>query len=327
MISFIISIYNIGKYLEECLNSITDCKQLMDICEVILIDDASPDNSSEVYEPFLKKYTNFKLIKYPQNKGLALGRNDGLKMATKKYVYFIDGDDFIYPEVVLKMLDLCEKYGHDFVVSNNHRFNEFTKTFEDNFVRIPFITSMTEDIPFTTLQQTPLFVYETTVWNKVISKKFLQEHNIQDIPYDSYYEDYYFSLLIMLNARTFGYINDVGYCWRINPTSITCNEQDIRKGKDRLKMINEIFPHILNSKENIKNLGLFRIYNLDIPLVLRFINKYPPSFVDEFMETVYPWLLQTPKEFLIIQPSYYQEVYQSILNQDKTNFKRLIKVL
>ena len=53
MISFIVPIYNVEPYLEECLTSITDCEELMSICEVILVDDKSPDNCKEIYSKFL----------------------------------------------------------------------------------------------------------------------------------------------------------------------------------------------------------------------------------------------------------------------------------
>lgn len=91
-ISLIIPIFNVEKFIPDCLNSLLS--QDIDIkdYEIICIDDGSLDQSSQVVAKYQNQYNNIKLINI-QNSGVSNARNIGLKAATGKYVWFIDPDD------------------------------------------------------------------------------------------------------------------------------------------------------------------------------------------------------------------------------------------
>lgn len=91
-ISVIIPIYNVEKYLRECLDSIVN-QTLKDV-EVICVDDGSPDHSAEIASEYVAKYSNFKLI-HKENGGLSSARNAGLDIAHGQYIYFLDSDDYL----------------------------------------------------------------------------------------------------------------------------------------------------------------------------------------------------------------------------------------
>ncbi len=102
IVSIIIPIYNVEKYLERCLDSVS--KQTYTNIEVLLIDDCSTDSSANI----AKKYTNndkrFKYIKCVKNKGASSARNKGIKNAVGDYICFVDSDDWVSEYYVEKLL-------------------------------------------------------------------------------------------------------------------------------------------------------------------------------------------------------------------------------
>lgn len=92
LLSFIIPVYNVEKYLGECLDSILS--QATDECELILVDDGSTDLSGEICDDYQKTHQKITVI-HQENKGLSSARNIGLLKAKGKYVAFFDSDDKI----------------------------------------------------------------------------------------------------------------------------------------------------------------------------------------------------------------------------------------
>ena len=92
-VTVIIPVYNTAPYLAECINSIIN-QTLKDI-EIICIDDASTDNSLEIIREFAKKDKRIKIIAHMKNKHQGGARNSGLDIATGKYIWFIDADDYV----------------------------------------------------------------------------------------------------------------------------------------------------------------------------------------------------------------------------------------
>ena len=112
-VSVIIPVYNVEKYLRECLDSIIN--QTMKDLEIICVDDGSSDNSLEILEEYAKKDSRIKIISQ-SNQGLSCARNIALDNARGKYIYFIDSDDFLelnglkemYQQAEFKDLDLLK---------------------------------------------------------------------------------------------------------------------------------------------------------------------------------------------------------------------------
>lgn len=113
LVSIIVPVYNVEKYLRECLESIL--KQTYKELDVILIDDGSQDNSGRICDEYAKKYNIFKVI-HKKNEGLGRARNTGLDFISGNYVIFLDSDDYIdsdYVEVLMNKLidqsvDMCK---------------------------------------------------------------------------------------------------------------------------------------------------------------------------------------------------------------------------
>lgn len=92
-ISIIIPVYNSSSYLERCLQSVAD-QDLKEI-EILVIDDASTDNSLEILKDFVKRDERIILETFERNQGQATARNWGIKQARGEYILFVDSDDFM----------------------------------------------------------------------------------------------------------------------------------------------------------------------------------------------------------------------------------------
>ena len=101
MISVIVPIYNVEKYVNKCVGSIVN--QTYTNLEIILVDDGSPDRCPEICDEWAKKDSRIKVI-HKKNGGLSDARNAGMKIASGDYIAFVDSDDWIAPEMYERLL-------------------------------------------------------------------------------------------------------------------------------------------------------------------------------------------------------------------------------
>lgn len=110
LISFIVPVFNIEKYLPYCIESILE--QTSDQCEIILVDDGSTDNSGKICDDYKQK-SKIVTVVHQKNFGLAVARNIGMSYAKGKYIAFVDGDDYIAENCVKKIINWAEKSNAD----------------------------------------------------------------------------------------------------------------------------------------------------------------------------------------------------------------------
>ena len=94
--SIIVPIYNVEKYLTECLQSVL--KQSYQYYEIICINDASTDNSYDILLKYAKNNKKIIVINNKKNRGLSYCRNQGIEKAKGDYILFVDSDDYISSE-------------------------------------------------------------------------------------------------------------------------------------------------------------------------------------------------------------------------------------
>ncbi|HEB9324507.1 TPA: glycosyltransferase family 2 protein [Campylobacter jejuni] len=92
-ISIIIPIYNVEKYLDECLKSVIN--QSYKDLDIILADDSSTDNGLNIAKEYAKKDARIKIIHNEKNLGLLRARYEGVKVANSLYIMFLDPDDYL----------------------------------------------------------------------------------------------------------------------------------------------------------------------------------------------------------------------------------------
>ena len=112
LISIIVPIYNVSKYLDKCISSII--KQTYKKMDIILIDDGSTDDSSELCDKYQKRDNRIRVV-HKSNEGLIQARKDGIKLANGNYIMYIDGDDFIDSNYVENMMLYTETKAYDLV--------------------------------------------------------------------------------------------------------------------------------------------------------------------------------------------------------------------
>lgn len=119
LVSIIVPTYNVERYIEECIDSLLN--QTYQPIEIIVIDDGSKD--ATLY--LLKQYQDqIQLISHTVNKGQGARRNEGLKKASGKYIYFVDSDDWIEKQTVEAAVSQLEKTGADLVRFNARAFHD-----------------------------------------------------------------------------------------------------------------------------------------------------------------------------------------------------------
>ena len=127
LISVIVPVYNVEKYLKKCVNSITS--QTYENLEILLVDDGSTDSSGQICNEFEKNDARIKVI-HKKNGGLSDARNAGLDRAKGQYYAFIDSDDYIQDNTIEIMLNAVKKNKSEIAICNMIRFLEEGETLQ-----------------------------------------------------------------------------------------------------------------------------------------------------------------------------------------------------
>lgn len=105
-LSLVIPMYNVELYIEKCLNSCINQDLSSNEYEIIIVNDGSKDTSLSRAEAIARKHNNIKIISQ-ENGGLSSARNTGLKNAKGEYIWFIDSDDWIEPNVLKNLYQIA----------------------------------------------------------------------------------------------------------------------------------------------------------------------------------------------------------------------------
>lgn len=220
-------IFNAEKYIERSFKSILNQTMDLDDIEVIMVDDCSTDgNTKRIVEEYSNRYSNFKAIYHEKNSGgCAMPRNSGLKIASGKYIMFLDPDDEYAPDMCETLFNKIEEKNVD-IVKCNHEMVYPT------FSRLDYVYD--ESINELELNcNTDLPPDKVSVCNVIHRKEFLDKNNIQFESLKNA-EDILFSLTEFLNTDKMIYLNNYhGYKYYFNePIS-----HSMRPTKDNLDAV------------------------------------------------------------------------------------------
>lgn len=124
LVSIIIPVYNVEKYLSKCLDSVIN--QTYYNLEIILVDDGSTDSSGKICDEYMHSDKRVKVV-HQKNGGLSNARNTGLNIFDGKYVTFIDSDDFVEQTYIERLYQIIQKSEADIAVVSFELFYEFQK--------------------------------------------------------------------------------------------------------------------------------------------------------------------------------------------------------
>ena len=131
LISVIVPVYNVEKYLDACVESIVN--QTYKELEIILVDDGSPDRCPEMCDEWAKKDSRIKVI-HKENGGGAQARNVGLDVATGEYIAFVDSDDIIHQEMYSTLFSFLDRNNCDIVECSYTTVLPFESSLSNNLI-------------------------------------------------------------------------------------------------------------------------------------------------------------------------------------------------
>lgn len=210
IVSIIIPVYNVGPYLSDCLSSVV--KQTIPDIEVICIDDNSTDNSFTILEEWKQKDSKVKVIRNNTNRGQSYSRNVGLKEATGEYILFVDADDYIYDNLLNKVLSIAE--GRDIICFDYLRSDEINQDRVSHNYYLEGVFEGSQYFVEAVLGNNVIYA----PWSKIYRRSFLIEHNI--FFYEGVvYEDILFYFQCFLAEPRVYSIKDKLYVYRIRAGS------------------------------------------------------------------------------------------------------------
>lgn len=237
LVSIIIPIYNVSAYLDKCVASA--CNQTYPYLQIILVDDGSPDNCPEMCDAWAEKDSRIQVI-HKKNGGLSDARNAGLDVATGKYIYFLDADDYIESTLVETALRHMAD-GVDMVVfpylAHNSDGTVHKCSYQVGKYLLPDGKKRAEFAVDTLLQ----YHIGWEAWSRVYIRENIERHNLRFANNrEIFAEDLYFCLCYCAHAEQVVCISDALYHYILRDDSIMGNNvQKLNVGR-----MNQLAKHL-----------------------------------------------------------------------------------
>lgn len=207
-VSVIVPVYNVEKYLDECLSSLVN--QTLSELEIIVVNDGTKDNSQSIIDHYVKQYPNKVVSLIKENGGLGDARNYGIPYAKGEYIGFVDSDDIVHLEMYEKMFNKAKLEDSDLVLCDLEYFYETSseKMVKEGLVQIENIYVNK------TVFLSPLFA-----WNKLYRRSLFIESGLK-YPVGLWYEDIPVTVPFFTLAKKISYVHETLIYYRQRSTSI-----------------------------------------------------------------------------------------------------------
>ncbi|MFC1418895.1 CDP-glycerol glycerophosphotransferase family protein [Streptacidiphilus cavernicola] len=286
-LSVVVPIYNVQRYLDECLSSIA-AQTLTDL-EVVMVDDGSTDDSAAIAERFAAEDERFRLVRQ-ENQGLGPARNAGVRQVHPDagFLAFADSDDTLPPTAYQLMVQTLDATGSDFAAGNVLRFRSVGFT-QSPVHRRPFAETALR----THISKRPNLVTDRTAWNKVYRRTFWDRH---DMRYPGIlYEDAPVSVPLHFLATSVDILSEPIYHWRereAGARSITQNRTDPKGLVDRITSMGQVRTFLKEQAAAdpafARHLRFYDENSLveEIPLFFRALLEGGADFQEAFLDQV-----------------------------------------
>ena len=252
LLTVVIPVYNVEKYLDRCLKSILI--QEWKNYDIILVDDGSTDRSPQICDDYVKAYDFISVI-HKENGGLSEAQNTGLSQAKGEYIYFPDSDDWLEPDTFIALAEALESQKFDIISFNR----EFVKGEEDVIISDPVETQVFngKDAFVHMLKHSYITGFAN---DKIYRKSLFVDHDIL-FPKGKYYEDLGTNYKLFLSAKKVYATNQKYYHYLIdNPDSITQSWNE-KKFRDMFEFYKEVFySDFVRSQLNQEELHISQLY-------------------------------------------------------------------
>lgn len=269
-LSIIIPVYNVNKYLNSCLKSVTSSYSFDNRVEIILVDDGSDDGSGDICETWSEEYPYIKTV-HKRNGGLSSARNKGIDVARGRFLSFIDSDDSVTDGFINKVLKILEeKNDLDILIFNYQRiFDKYTEK-KNNYSVCELISK--EDA-FETIISTQHDIEKISntgnyAWNKIYSRKLFDGIRY---PESRNYEDIATTYKLLDKANNVYLTDSILYYYTDNPNSIVNDLKNTKNIKDLVSARLEQLEFFKNS--NYKQ-AYIKVYRQLVGICVQFMHKF-----------------------------------------------------
>lgn len=265
-LSIIVPVYNTGKYLKKCLNSLIN--QTLDDFEIIIVNDGSTDDSEKIIREYEKKYSDKIVFMNKKNGGQGSARNVGIKKASGEYIGFVDSDDFIDKNMYKDMYETAKKNDSDIVICSISDYYERERKSSGTHLGLRENVQIKDAM----IKSVPSVVNKIYKRNLIIDNDLLFDENI-------WYEDFPYSMQLIVNAKKINYI-DKCYYYYFHRYYSTMSNENILKNLDILKAFDILLSYLKENdiyeeyKEEAEFLLLREVYIATINRIIMTNNKY-----------------------------------------------------
>lgn len=217
LISVIVPVYKVEKQINRCIESIVN--QSYGNLEIVLVDDGSPDDCPRICDEWAQKDKRIRVV-HKVNGGLSDARNAGLKVSTGDYIGFVDSDDWIAPEMYMKLVECMKKNDCDIAACAVKMIWD-TKS----ILFAPKVNMIMDnlDAERALLEEK---VLRHPVWYKLYRRKIIEGVNFE---VGRYHEDVFWSYLVFAKANKVGIIDYEGYFYSQREDSIMGSNYSIKR--------------------------------------------------------------------------------------------------
>ena len=239
LVSVIIPVYNVEKYLARCIQSV--CGQSYQGLEIILVDDGSKDKSGVICDEYAERDGRIKVI-HKENGGLGDARNAGVEKAEGKYLLFVDSDDRIHENLVRDTVETAEKNQADMVIFD-YIGEEENGNLTDRFT-FPFSANRVIEVA----EEKELIMRSCSAVNKLIRRELWKESGFQ-FPKGRYYEDLATIPKVMTKTKKIVYLPEVYYYYLMRDGSIMHSRNFEKNYEDRTWAVDQLLEYF--ERENL----------------------------------------------------------------------------
>lgn len=245
-------VYNTEMYVSQAVNSISE-QTLSDI-EIIVVNDGSTDNSLSVLNDLAAHDNRIKVLTQ-ENQGQAAARNQGMLIASGKYIYFMDSDDLLVPDSLECCYNKCEADDLDFVFFNAESFTEdnMKQTKYLDYYRTGNLVDKTyRGIDILNIQLENL-EFRAPVWLNFTKREFLQKHHIVFNAPTSPHEDQLFSFYVYINAARVGFLSQAFFRRRLRQNSVVTSKFAWKNISKYMIIADELIAYKDDKRESIQD--------------------------------------------------------------------------
>jgi glycosyltransferase involved in cell wall biosynthesis len=246
LVSIIIPVYNVAKFLSDSIKSVQN--QTYENLEIVLINDASTDNSLEICKEFAINDKRIKLLEHEINRGLSVSRNDGLDVATGEFICFVDSDDSLCENAIEMLVDVAKKRKVELLGFNA---NIISSSGISTYVKCIYTSEIMTGEKYLTRMLKAGHV-NAPVWLYFYKSSLIQKKNLR-FAAGRIFEDEVWTPEVLLSANAVSYLDISAYNYYIRESSImTRNDINYKKYTHALINCKELIQlsHIFESKKN-----------------------------------------------------------------------------